>query len=239
MTKGLTRDGLMAFYRAMAAHFGPSGWWPANSPFEVMVGAILTQNTAWANAAKAIENLKANGLLSLEAIERSSEEEVARVIRSSGAFNQKAKRLKAFVFYLIRRFGGSLEEMGRVKTSELREELLKTHGIGPETADTILLYAVGKPVFVIDAYTKRILANHGLIAPDMPYEALRGCFERNLEPEVALFREFHAQIVLTGKHFCRKRPLCFSCPLEPFLERHGAGVDEPETREQACLSLPC
>jgi endonuclease-3 related protein len=229
----------MALYRAMAVHFGPSGWWPANSPFEVMVGAILTQNTAWANAHKAIENLKANGLLSLEAIERSSEEGLARVIRSSGAFNQKAKKLKAFVFYLIRRFGGSLEEMGRVKTPELREELLKTHGIGPETADTILLYAVGKPVFVIDAYTKRILANHGLIAPDMPYEALRGCFERNLEPEVALFREFHAQIVLTGKHFCRKRPLCLCCPLEPFLEQRGAGLDEPETREQTCLSLPC
>ena len=239
MTPGFTRDGFMALYRAMMAHFGPSGWWPANSPFEVMVGAILTQNTAWANAHKAIENLKANGLLSLEAIERSSEEGLARVIRSSGAFNQKAKKLKAFVFYLIRRFGGSLEEMGRVKTPELREELLKTHGIGPETADTILLYAVGKPVFVIDAYTKRILANHGLIAPDMPYEALRGCFERNLEPEVALFREFHAQIVLTGKHFCRKRPLCLCCPLEPFLEQRGAGLDEPETREQTCLSLPC
>lgn len=239
MTKGLTRDGLMALYRAMTAHFGPSGWWPANSPFEVMVGAILTQNTAWANAHKAIENLKANGLLSLEAIERSSEEGLARVIRSSGAFNQKAKRLKTFVSYLIQRFGGSLEEMMQVETAKLREELLKTHGIGPETADTILLYAVGKPVFVIDAYTKRILANHGLITQDVPYEALRGCFECNLEPEVALFREFHAQIVLTGKHFCRKRPLCFSCPLEPFLERHGAGVDEPETREQACLSLPC
>ena len=239
MTKGLTRDGLMALYRAMAVHFGPSGWWPANSPFEVMVGAILTQNTAWANAHKAIENLKAEGLLSLEAIERSSEEGLARVIRSSGAFNQKAKRLKVFVSYLIQRFGGSLEEMGLVETAQLRDELLKTHGIGPETADTILLYAVGKPVFVIDAYTKRILANHGLITPEMPYEALRECFECNLEHEVALFREFHAQIVLTGKHFCRKHPVCFSCPLEPFLERHGVGGDEPETREQACLSLPC
>ena len=239
MTMGLTRDGLMALYRAMTAHFGPSGWWPANSPFEVMVGAILTQNTAWANAAKAIENLKANGLLSLEAIERSSEEGLARVIRSSGAFNQKAKRLKAFVSYLIQRFGGSLEKMRQVETAKLREELLKTHGIGPETADTILLYGLGKPVFVIDAYTKRILANHGLITQDVPYEALRGCFECNLEPEVALFREFHAQIVLTGKHFCRKRPLCFSCPLEPFLEQGRAGVDEPETRKQTCLSLPC
>ena len=239
MRPGFTRDGFMALYRAMTAHFGPSGWWPANSPFEVMVGAILTQNTAWANAHKAIESLKANGLLSLEAIERSSEEGLARVIRSSGAFNQKAKRLKTFVSYLIHRFGGSLEEMGRVETAKLRDELLKTHGIGPETADTILLYAVGKPVFVIDAYTKRILANHCLITPDMPYEALRGCFECNLEPEVALFREFHAQIVLTGKHFCRKRPVCFSCPLEPFLERHGVGGDEPETREQACISLPC
>lgn len=239
MRPGFTRDGFMALYRAMTAHFGPSGWWPANSPFEVMVGAILTQNTAWANAHKAIENLKANGLLSLEAIERSSEEGLARVIRSSGAFNQKAKRLKAFVSYLIQRFGGSLEEMRQVETAKLRDELLKTHGIGPETADTILLYAVGKPVFVIDAYTKRILANHCLITPDMPYEALRGCFERNLEPEVALFREFHAQIVLTGKHFCRKRPVCFSCPLEPFLEQGRAGIDEPETREQACISLPC
>ena len=239
MRPGFTRDGFMALYRAMTAHFGPSGWWPANSPFEVMVGAILTQNTAWANAHKAIENLKANGLLSLEAIERSSEEWLARVIHSSGAFNQKAKRLKAFVSYLIQRFGGSLEEMGQVETAKLREELLKTHGIGPETADTILLYAVGKPVFVIDAYTKRILANHCLITQDVPYEALRGCFECNLEPEVALFREFHAQIVLTGKHFCRKRPLCFSCPLEPFLEQRRAGVDEPETRKQTCLSLPC
>ena len=239
MRPGFTRDGFMALYRAMTAHFGPSGWWPANSPFEVMVGAILTQNTAWANAHKAIESLKANGLLSLEAIERSSEEGLARVIRSSGAFNQKAKRLKTFVSYLIHRFGGSLEEMGRVETAKLRDELLKTHGIGPETADTILLYAVGKPVFVIDAYTKRILANHCLITPDMPYEALRGCFECNLEPEVALFREFHAQIVLTGKHFCRKRPVCFSCPLGPFLERHGAGGDELETREQACILLPC
>ena len=239
MTKGLVRESLMVLFRAMEAHFGPSGWWPANSPFEVMVGAILTQNTAWINAAKAIENLKTERLLSLEAIEGSSEEGLARVIRPSGAFNQKAKRLKVFVSYLRKRFGGSLEAMGQVETALLREELLKTYGIGPETADTILLYTLGRPVFVIDAYTKRILSNHGLIVQEMSYEALREGFERALEPDVALFREFHAQIVLTGKHFCKKRPLCLSCPLGQFLEQRGTGVGEPKNKGQACVSLPC
>lgn len=218
MSRSLTQSGLMSLYEAMAERFGPSGWWPAKSPFEVMAGAILTQNTAWVGAARALQNLEALGLLSMEALFSLSEEKLAPVIRPSGAFNQKAHRLKALVSYIMERFGGSLEEMRHLETTRLRKELLAIPGIGPETADTILLYALEKPVFVIDAYTRRILANHGLIDPKIGYEELRGLFESQLEPNVPLFKEFHAYFVLTGKNFCRKQPLCPSCPLERFLE---------------------
>lgn len=230
----------MALYKAMAERFGPSGWWPAKSPFEVMVGAILTQNTSWVGAAKAVKNLEALGLLSPEAVFALSEEELAPLIRPSGAFNQKAKKLKALVTYTMAGFGGDTEGMARMETGRLRMELLSIKGIGPETADTILLYALNKPVFVVDAYTKRILGHHGLIDPKIGYDDLKGLFEKNLQPDVSLFKEFHAYFVLTGKNFCKKRPFCASCPLEPFLEG-GCALDWglKENEENPCLSLPC
>ncbi|MDH3513780.1 MAG: endonuclease III domain-containing protein [Gammaproteobacteria bacterium] len=190
---------------------GHQRWWPGDSAFEVMVGAVLTQNTAWTNVEKAIANLKQARALSPCAIARAHPRRLAGWLRPSGYFNIKAKRLKAMCRWLIAQGGN--QALARLSTHDLRHALLKVHGVGPETADDILLYAFDRPVFVIDAYTRRIFSRLGLIGGDEPYETLRGLFESALESSVPLINEYHALIVVHGKDVCKKRPRCGSCIL--------------------------
>ena len=209
---------LLRYYEAIAERLGPMQWWPARTPFEVIVGAILTQNTAWGNVERAIANLRREKLLTLRGLERVSQGRLARLVRPSGYFRQKAKKLKAFGRFLREEYGGSLSRMFNTPTEELREKLLEVHGIGPETADSILLYAGNHAVFVVDAYTKRILERHGLMDGKAGYEDVRALFEQNLPMDLKLWNEFHALIVNVGKNWCRKRqPKCKECPLGAFL----------------------
>lgn len=197
----------------LLARYGPLHWWPAETPFEVCVGAILTQNTNWGNVEKAIANLKREGLLSAEALRDLPRERLAAVIRPAGFFNVKSERLKGFVAWLYARYGGSLERMFAGDWRELREELLAVPGIGPETCDSILLYAGGKPSFVVDAYTKRLFSRLGLIPEKAGYEEVRALFMRHLPADPALFNEYHALIVQHGKEHCRKKERCTGCSL--------------------------
>jgi endonuclease III related protein len=209
---------LQPYYDTLFAHLGPQNWWPARTPFEVIVGAILTQNTSWTNVERAIANLRRERLLTAAAIERVPFARLASLIRSSGYFRQKAKKLKAFARFLRDEYSGSLARMFHTPTAPLREKLLAVHGIGPETADSILLYAGKKDVFVVDAYTKRIFSRHGFAPEDVPYEELRGLIESALPRDVSRYNEFHALLVMAGKNWCRPRdPRCAECPLHPFL----------------------
>ncbi|HUV65549.1 MAG TPA: hypothetical protein VMW24_16750, partial [Sedimentisphaerales bacterium] len=183
-------------------------------PFEVMTGAILTQNTSWTNVEKAIANLKSAGCLSPEALHRIEISGLAELIRPAGYYNIKAKRLKNFLEWLFDSYDGNLAHLESVATNRLREELLAITGIGRETADSILLYALERPIFVVDAYTARITVRHGLIEPDADYEQLRELFEANLPQDTRLFNEYHALLVRTGKEFCRPKARCPGCPLE-------------------------
>lgn len=210
---------MLEFYDALFRELGPQRWWPARTRFEVIVGAILTQNTAWINVERAIANLRRARLLSSRALERVPLGRLAGLIRPSGYFRQKAKRLKAFMRFLKEEFGGALEQMFRTPTAELREKLLGVHGIGPETADSILLYAGEHRVFVVDAYTKRILARHSLIWEKASYEEVRALFEQNLPGDLQLWNEYHALLVQVGKNWCRPNEArCSECPLGSFLE---------------------
>jgi endonuclease III related protein len=225
---------LPSYFETLAKTLGPMHWWPARTPFEVIVGAILTQNTAWQNVERAIANLRRERLLTPRAIERVSPQRLARLIRSSGYFRQKAKKLKAFVRFLRNEYGGSLARMFKTPTLELRERLLDVYGIGRETADSILLYAGGHPIFVVDAYTHRILGRHGLGLPkpnDKPeYEAVRSLFETNLPPDARLYNEFHALLVNVGKNWCRSRePRCSECPLQGYLPADSAQYERGTT----------
>ena len=212
------RGTLMDFYSAMSERLGPMRWWPAKSPFEVIVGAILTQNTSWTNVERAMENLRKERLLTQGAMGRVPVQRLGTLIRSSGYFRQKAKKLKAFVRFVQNEFGGSLKRMFAVPTLELRDKLLGVHGIGPETADSILLYAGNHPIFVVDAYTRRILTRHDVTEESSAYDEIRGHFEKNLPRDARLYNEYHALIVNTGKNWCRtKNPKCAECPLERFL----------------------
>jgi endonuclease-3 related protein len=209
---------LRAYYEALLAAHGPQHWWPGRTRFEVIVGAILVQNTSWTNVEGAIRNLRREKLLTPAAIETVALARLASLIRSSGYFREKSKKLKCFVHFLRTAYGGSLTRMFRVGTPFLRQQLLGVHGIGPETADSILLYAAKHPVFVIDAYTRRMMERHQIAAPNASYEDLRGLFERSLPFDVRLYNEFHALIVRTGKEYCRTRnPRCSECPLHVFL----------------------
>ena len=199
--------------------FGPQGWWPADTPFEVMLGAVLTQNTNWQNVERAIENLKAAGALEPAALARVPQSRLAQWIKPSGYFNVKAQRLRAFLAWYMRRTGnGSVKNLRGIRTSELRAELLSVNGIGPETADSILLYALGRRRFVVDAYTRRFLLRHNLITPTASYDNIRLMFEQGLPNSVKLYNEFHALIVNLGKNICRpKNPRCDTCPLRKLL----------------------
>jgi len=211
----MIEEALKKIYEKLYAHFGPQGWWPGESPFEVCLGAVLTQNTNWQNVERAIENLKAAGLLDPHKLYALPEETLARLIRPAGYFRVKAKRLKNFLRLLVEEYEGSLERLFGEGLAKAREKLLSVSGIGPETADSILLYAGGLPIFVIDAYTKRILLRHGLATEEMGYPELQELFMRHLPPDPQLFNEYHALLVACGKNYCRpKRPLCKQCPLE-------------------------
>jgi endonuclease-3 related protein len=200
-------------YERLNTHFGDLGWWPGETPFEIAVGAILTQNTAWTNVERAIGNLRVAGLLTPEGLYGLAEDVLAEKIRPAGYFRVKTRRLKAFLHYLAERHGLSLERMFEGETGRLRPELLSVHGIGEETADSILLYAGNRPVFVVDAYTRRILARHGWIAGDEPYGEVRDAAVRGLPASVSLYKQYHALFVQTGKEFCRKAsPRCEACP---------------------------
>ncbi|MCW8827509.1 MAG: endonuclease III domain-containing protein [Gammaproteobacteria bacterium] len=201
-------------YERLHHHYGPQHWWPADTPFEVMVGAILTQNTAWTNVEKAIANLKANQALSAEVIAETPHQQLAAWIRPSGYFNIKAKRLQNFCRWYLQ--NGRAESLRKLPTDQLRHELLSVNGVGPETADDMLLYAFHRPVFVIDAYTRRLLSRLGLIRGDEGYETLRILVEEHFgrnDEQVPLFNTLHALIVAHAKDYCRKRPQCKGCPL--------------------------
>jgi len=216
---------LRDYYDTLLAAFGPQHWWPGRTAFEIIVGAILTQNTSWRNVERAIKNLRRAKLLAPGAILAVPARRLAALIRSSGYFRQKAKKLKAFVRFLRTQHQGSLVKMLRIRSATLREQLLGVHGIGPETADSILLYAGRRPVFVVDAYARRILERHHLADPKMSYEDARQFFERNLPQDVPLYNEFHALIVRTGKDYCRaSNPRCEECPLERFLPERASVV---------------
>lgn len=206
----------MRIYALLNDHFGDLGWWPGETPFEVIVGAILTQNTAWRNVEIAIENLQKAGVLSPEGMMRMEGDTLAGLIRPSGYFRIKTKRLKSFVSFLYGEFDGNLHCMFSEAIPVLREKLLKVNGIGEETADSILLYAGNKPVFVVDAYTRRILQRHGIISEDADYGQIQRLFMKNLPFSVPLYNQYHALLVNTGKNFCRKAPLCEECPLHAF-----------------------
>ncbi|HET6931946.1 MAG TPA: hypothetical protein VFI45_16590 [Candidatus Acidoferrum sp.] len=216
---------LSQYYDALFQAHGKQHWWPGRTPFEVIVGAILVQNTTWVNVERAITNLRQANLLTPSALENLPQPKLARLIRSSGYFRQKARKLKEFLKYLRREHRGSLAAMFRTPTAALREQLLRVHGIGPETADSILLYAGNHPVFVVDAYTRRILQRHGLTTGKESYEEIRGLFEKSLPNAPQLFNEFHALLVHTGKNYCRTRaPLCSQCSLRPFLPHPVEGA---------------
>lgn len=217
------REDLLCLYDLMNARFGDLKWWPADGPFEVMVGAILTQNTAWTNVEKAIAALKQRRLLSPSALARTDEAILAGIIRPSGYYNVKARRLKAFVRFFLADYRGSVEAMSAEEIAPLREKLLGVPGVGPETADSILLFACRKPVFVSDAYTRRILLRHRLIPADADYHLIQALFMANLPPDAALFNQFHALLVQTGKTFCRKTPQCAPCPLGTLPRGDGGG----------------
>ena len=205
---------LMTIYRRLFERFGPQGWWPGESPFEVAVGAILTQNTNWANVEKAISNLKSARVLSPRRLFLMPERELAALIRPSGYYNVKARRLKALIAFIHGEYGGDLQRMFKEPLVPLRERILMVKGVGPETCDSILLYAAGKPIFVIDAYTKRVLSRHGMISDGTSYSAVQELFMRGLPTDVALYKEYHALFVRLAKSFCKTKPQCAGCPLE-------------------------
>lgn len=207
------------YFDLMLGHFGPRGWWPGESAFEVAVGAILTQNTAWTNVEKAIGNLKQEGLLSPESMLAVSDKALESALKPSGYFRVKAVRVRSFCSFLVERYDGNMARMARRPLDDLREELLSVHGIGPETADDILLYACGKSVFVVDAYTRRLLRRHGHVKADIGYEALRALCEKHVDGGVDVYKEYHALIVWTGKEYCKPRPKCDACPLKSTLKR--------------------
>jgi len=203
----------MEIYRKLYDRFGPQHWWPAQTRTEMIVGAVLTQNTAWRNVESALSILRSRNLLALDALRTISEKELATLIRVSGFFNVKAHRLKNLIQFIQNTYAGNLDSMFAQKQETLREQLLGVSGIGAETADSILLYAGQIPSFVVDAYTRRIFFRHGLVTPSDDYSAIQHLFMRHLPRQAPLFNEYHALIVRTAKVYCKREPQCGACPL--------------------------
>jgi endonuclease III related protein len=213
---------LTEVYRRLFDAFGPQHWWPGETPFEVMVGAVLTQNTNWQNVERAITNLRDADLLDPQALHDVPVEELEDLIRPAGYFRVKARRLRALLELLVERYGGSIDAMFAVELPELRRQLLEVNGVGPETADSILLYAGELPSFVVDAYTYRIFSRHGWIGFDADYHQIQDYVQGELPQEVAVYNEFHALLVRLGKDFCKKsNPKCPECPLQALLPKGG------------------
>jgi endonuclease-3 related protein len=216
--------GVLEIYRRLRRAFGHAGWWPGRSAFEVCVGAILIQNTAWSNVEKALGELRSRRLLSYRGLRVLSVRELAPLIRSSGTYRVKARRLAAFVRFLGREYGGRVSRMALDRPEELRRKLLAVKGIGPETADAIALYAAGAPLFVVDAYTRRVFARLGLLTGREDYRAIQGFFMRGLPRDADLFGDYHAQIVRLAKGVCRPRPRCEECPLDELCPKRRLDV---------------
>jgi len=208
-----SRKSLLRIYRILYGAYGPCKWWPGDGPFEVIIGAILTQNTAWKNVEKAIANLKKKNLLDPEKLHKKTQAKLAEIIRPAGYFKQKAKRIRAFLDYFRDEYGYSIEKMKDRPMDKLRDELLDLHGIGPETADSILLYALEKPIFVVDAYTLRIFRRLGYLNAKDNYDSAQRLFMKCLPTEVPLFNEYHACIVNLGNDVCSPKPRCKDCSL--------------------------
>lgn len=219
----MTGNRLTEIYNLLFERFGPQHWWPGETQFEIIIGAILTQNTNWTNVEKAISNLKGADLLTPVKLYEIDVSRLAELIRSAGYFNIKAKRLKNFLAWFFNHYGGQIESLEDVPAGRLREELLSIKGVGPETADSILLYALNKPVFVVDAYTARVAVRHHLIDSDAGYEGLKELFQSNLSADVRLFNEYHALLVKVGKEFCRPTARCGGCPLNKLPHTVEAG----------------
>jgi endonuclease-3 related protein len=214
--KRTTHDILMQFYDAMAGAYGKQYWWPADDPFEVMVGAVLTQNTNWKNVEKALDNLKAAEVMDPFKMHALSQASLASLIKPAGYFNVKSKRLKNLLAWFCDQHDGSFEAIAQYHTYALQEELINIKGVGRETADAIILYAFNKPTFVIDRYTHRILTRHGLIDMEATYDDMKQLFEGCLPDDLALYNEYHALIVQVGKNHCKPKAKCEGCPLAPF-----------------------
>lgn len=213
-------------YQRLLATYGPQRWWPGETPFEVLIGAVLVQNTNWKNVEKAIANLRDQELLDPHSLDHLSVEELEELIRPAGYYRIKAKRLRNLLKLLVEHYDGDLEAMFQTSLATLREELLSINGIGPETADSILLYAGHLPSFVVDTYTLRVFARHGWVGFETEYHELKDYFESGLESDVALFNEYHALLVRVGKEHCGKTPRCEGCPLAELLPE--GGPQEPE-----------
>lgn len=212
------RVSLLNIYETLQDHFGDLHWWPGDSPFEVIVGAILTQNAAWKNVEAAIRRLKAEDMLHPARLRPLADQHLADLIRPAGYFRVKTKRLKAFLNFLYQDYQDDLKILFAEDLWVLRKKLLLVHGIGEETADSILLYAGGKPVFVVDAYTRRIMQRHHIISDKARYEDIQTLFMNGLPRSAPLYNQYHALLVNTGKQFCRKQnPQCEICPLQSFL----------------------
>jgi len=207
------KTALTDIYTRLSRHYGPTRWWPGDSPFEVAVGAILTQNTAWSNVEKAIVNLKRERLLTPRRMFEAPLAKLEDAVRPSGYYRQKAERLRIFCAFLLEGFRGRMSLLAARPLDELREALLSLKGIGPETADDMLLYACEKPIFVVDAYTIRIFHRAGLVAEDIRYEALQRLVHDHLPATLHVYKEYHGLLVWTGKDYCRKLPRCAGCPL--------------------------
>ena len=212
-----SRGRLMEIYRTLRKHYGPRRWWPAETALEMMVGAILTQNTAWSNVEKAIAQLKRKKHLAVLPLLQIPFRRLTKEIQPAGYFNVKARRLRNLIKYLRKRYDGDSDKMSRVPMDQLRGELLAVNGVGPETADSILLYAAKKPSFVVDAYTRRVFARHRYLRGSEDYDQIKRMFSRHLRKSVVLYNDYHAQIVQVAKDYCRSSPRCEVCPLKKFL----------------------
>lgn len=211
----MSKETLVKIYDKLLEAFGPQHWWPADDDFEIIVGAILTQSISWKNVEKAIYNLKTEDLLSLDAILAVDKDKLAALIKSTMYYNQKVLKLKSFCRYIKQNYGGDIYALFEKNIPNMRAELLGIKGIGPETADSIILYAAEKPIFVVDAYTRRIFSRLGFLPDDAEYSQMQDFFMSNLPSDVNLFNEYHALIVRLGKDYCKnKKPLCNECPVK-------------------------
>jgi endonuclease-3 related protein len=211
-------EGIEIVYKQLFDHYGPQNWWPADSQIEVIIGAILTQAVNWSNVEKAISNLKEANLVNLKKLKEVKEKRLAELIKPSGYYNMKAKKLKSFVSYLDDNYDLNLNKFNKGKPETIRKKLIDIYGIGPETADSIMLYAFNQSKFVIDTYTKRIISRIGYTSEDVSYDKLKALFEKNLENDAKLFNEYHSLLVKHAKEHCLKSsPLCIKCPLNKII----------------------